>query len=228
MTRTRDALRLGRLASATAALAAAAFLLAPASALAQACLGSPNLAGQTSLQGNVTFNGDFTGYGGDLRANLPGAPSVRIGGEITDVEGQERNIREARGDLALDLATTREFSICPVAGISYSTWRDDFFDDTLDLSEVRVPFGLGLGTRLEVDGTFALIPSALLGGYWYRLRDGVETNGFAISERRSGTEFFGEAGATVALGQVYLRGTVLGDSRDDEDTRYRVALGFIF
>ncbi len=213
----------------TAALAALTFTT-PTSAAAQVCIGSAAASGQNALGGTYLRPHNGTGYGVHFQSN-PAGP-IGFGSEIhaTDLDNVEERAITVGGHLAWELGSTN-FSICPVVTPNFSWWDDQFGGVEFEANQLQVPAGLAVGRRLWLgDGSMALTPTAMAGAYYQRIRRSVSDTGdnLELADTASDTEFFGDLGATLELGRVYLRGSVRLDTVDDRDAAFRLGAGVVF
>jgi len=204
-----------------------AWLVLPHTVLGQTCVGSPTIPGQFALGGNVSFSDGATGFGAEGRANLDGPLSVGAGIGIIDIDNVDSNVTTLSGGLAYDLPV-EGFAACPTAGVGYSTWSDTSQGVTFDLSEVSFPLGLSVGTQLGEEDSVLLLPSAAAGLFYYRLTGSISGGGESVSDTESETEFFVGGGATLLLGQIFLRGGVSTTTVENSDATINLGLGIVF
>lgn len=213
----------------TAGLAALTFAT-PTAALAQVCIGSAAMSGQNALGGTYLQADNGTGYGVHFQSN-PAGP-IGFGSEIhaTDLDDVDERAITVGGHLAWELGSTN-FSICPVVSPNFTWWDDQFGGVEFEVSRLQVPAGLAVGRRLWLgDGSMALTPTAMAGAYYQRIRRSVSDAGDTVelAGTDSDTEFFGDLGATLELGRIYLRGSLRLDTVDDRDAAFRLGAGIVF
>src|SRR5688572_7603851 len=145
---------------ATAFIAA---LAAPSAVSAQVCMGVPIRDGAFGIFADYTTTEGVDGFGGSVTANLNGPISVQLGYRLDSLDDIEENANTFYGNLAYEFPNM-SFSVCPIVGASYGKWSDDVLGVELDVSELVIPIGVGVGrefTRGPVDISLFAIPQFL-------------------------------------------------------------------
>jgi hypothetical protein len=212
-----------RLLTAAAVLA----LLTPAVAAAQACIGVPTTGGQFALAGEVAFPENATSYGADITADLVGPLSLGAGFAITKLDDIDENVTTFGGQAAYELPGV-SVSACPVVGAEYSTWSDTFLAGSVDISQLVIPVGLGIGTILQAGSSTDIllfaVPQFLHIRTTIEASDGVDS----IDETESDNEFGAEAGVRFVFGSIFAGGGVFMTSIEDDDPTFNLGLGVVF
>jgi hypothetical protein len=194
---------------------------------AQACLGSPALPGQFAIGGQVSFTEGATGYGGGVTANLANPLAIMALVEIVDVDGLEKNITTVGGTVAYELPLAG-VSGCPMMGVNYSTFGDTFEGIAVDVSQVAIPIGFGLGTSLDLQNNMVLIPSGSVHLLYLRNKFSASFAGDTFSESDTSTEVGASVGATLGIGQFFGRGAVSFTTIEDSDPVVSLMIGLRF
>jgi hypothetical protein len=220
--RSRSARSLARI-SVVATLA----LAFPASALAQVCLGVPAGAGEFALGGTVSFSDGGTGYMLGGNGNVEGPLAFGAGIGFVDLDNVDSNLLSVAGQMSVDLPV-EGFAACPLLGLGYSTWSDTVLGIDVDVSQVSLPLGMGVGTRIGIEGGTELIPSAQAGLLFARGSVSASAAGETYSETESDTAFFVGGGATLVFGHFFGRAGVMVDTFDESDSVISVGVGVRF
>ncbi len=150
-------MKTGKFALAMAAVAS--FGLATAGeGLAQACIGTPTVSGQRALSVGVGFPEAATNYNVGLHVNAMGPLSYQASYSHTAFDGTAGSMNTVGADVAYRLpspviAGNIPITGCPVAGVSYG-----MSSGNVDQTQLTVPVGFGLGTRVGVGAGMALVP----------------------------------------------------------------------
>lgn len=208
------------------ALVIAALVVAPgADALAQACIGVPVGSGGFAVAGHVGFPEDATSVGVTGTANLTGPLSVQAGYERTtfdETDGIE--IEDAfntlHGGVAFELPVPMPtLSVCPIAGIGYTTFSTEIETFELGVDALSVPVGVGVGTTIPA-GVAALTLYAIPQLIYTRAEFEFSGFGETESETDDSTDFATEAGVLLGVGRFWgglTASKIFADDEEDED-----------
>jgi hypothetical protein len=211
--------------------ALALLVAAPAVVSAQACLGVPSGAGQTTLSGSVGFPESAKTYGVTASHNFEGPVSV-FGNYALTVPDTDllKNVNTFGGGVAADLASVSKslpagLSACPTVSLQHLSTELSIFGETLKISNLSVPVGLGLGTTLPLgEGATTLTPYAIPQFIFSRSTAKVDGE----SESESDTYFGLSAGATLGFGSVFVGGGVAKLFEDESKAVFQVGVGLVF
>jgi hypothetical protein len=205
----------------------AAIVAVPGAVMGQACIGEAARTAQFSIGGDMAVSDQLTGYGLNSQANLPGRVSMgaRIG--VTDLDDADDNLTSVGANLALDLGRGG-LSVCPVVAVGYDFWSGDFAGVDLDFSVIRIPVGLGVGSRFGTEHRFVLIPAAQAGLLHSRFSGNAAVGDRTFGRTDTATDFYADAGLTAELGRLFVRGGVFHVFEESTDTLFRVGLGVVF
>lgn len=143
-----------------AAMLAVLLVAIPGRTFGQACIGMPSAPGQFGITGGVGFTDAGKLYDGTVNANLQSPLSINAFFGIGVPDDADDNITSFGGSVAYELPNM-QFSLCPTAGAQYSTVSTSAFGVQLDVNQIAVPIGLGIGTVLQspsVDVTLFALP----------------------------------------------------------------------
>lgn len=209
------------------AAAASALLLLPAAAAAQACTGMSTQPGQYALGAGVVSYDGATEYRVTTQTNLPGPLGMGVYLGTNDADGLDDNSFVVGGTLSFDLPVTA-LALCPVSGVRYERFDDEFEGVESSFSSLLVPVGMSAGTRVQAGNSLALIPFAQGGLMYARLSGDASFNGVGVSSSDSETGFFIGAGAGLDLGRLMLRGAVERIDVDSAETSLQFSAGLVF
>jgi hypothetical protein len=208
--------------------------LLPGGLAAQACLGgglqsgtgpkSTLSAGLGVFDGGRTFAADYTSFHGD-----PIAVSLGVGGG--DYDGLDNASVFFGGQVAAQLPVPT-VGICPVVGVTYERWSDDFMDwgRPVDVSASRivVPVGLGVGAAIRGEADVAFIPAVRAGLMWTRISFAGSSGSTTVRENESTTDFFVGGGATLMVSRFFVQGSVARRLEDGAEAVFGLGLGVAF
>jgi hypothetical protein len=215
MTRTRGWI-------AAAALVAAVAL--PAAASAQVCIGVPIRDGAFGIAGEFQTGEGAKGFGGTLTANLTGPLSVQAGYTLIDIDEVDDNGNTFFGNVAWELPNM-SFSVCPVAGVAYSSFTTEVFGFEADASQIAIPIGIGIGKEFAASPTLNMslfaVPHFVHLRNKFTLSDGTAEE----SETESENEFGAQLGARIGTGQLWAGAGVSFTTVEDTDPVFSLTLG---
>ncbi len=196
-------------------VAAVAFgLFAPGALFGQACIGSPNGPGQYSITADANITSGANDFGLGVAANFPGPLGARAGVAVDDFDDDDRRTR-LEGRVSYDIRSGPGINICPVGGADFTRRTQDSFSE----NQLRIPFALSAGGRIDAGDGIRLVPSARVGFAHWRF------SGDAFDQTQTENSVFAVAGAALALDDVHFRAEVRIDSFEDEPF-YRFQVGY--
>lgn len=213
-------------------LLALAFL--PGGLVAQACLGgvlrsetgpkSTLSAGVGVFDGGRTFSAGYTSFHGD-----PIAVSLAVGGG--DYDGLDNASVFVGGQVAAQLPLPT-IGICPLVGVTYERWSDDFMDWGLPVdvsaSGIAVPVGIGVGAAIRGEADVAFIPAMRAGIVWTRTSFAGSSGSTTVRENESTTDFFVGGGATLMVSRFFVGGSVARRLADGARAVFGLGVGVAF
>ena len=203
-----------------------AIAFAPAAATAQICTGTPAPEGGAGIEGTFTAAEGAKGFGGSVTGNLAGPISLQGGYSIMTVDNVDENVQGFHGGVGFELSDM-SFSACPLVGAAYYTWGDVFSGIRIDLTQLVVPVGLGLGktfsTSPSVDFSLYAIPQFL----YYRTKATASSGGLSESETESTNEFGAKLGFLIGGSSVFGGAGVGFSTLEDSDPTFSVAAGIL-
>jgi hypothetical protein len=197
-------------------------LATPVIAYAQACMGAPISGGQYAIEGGMGVGEGFKTYGGGVAANVAGPLAFAGGVSVTKPDAGGENITSFGGSGGYELVQSSRLSACPVAGLTYSTFSADFEGTEVDLNQIVVPVGLGLGTSLpagSMDVTLFAVPQFL----WYRTS--ISTDEGSLSDSQN--EFGVNTGLRLGVSSFYAGAGMSLTSVENSDPVFNFGIGLV-
>jgi hypothetical protein len=197
-------------------------LATPVIAYAQACMGTPVGGGQFGVEGGMGVGEGFKTYSGGLNANMAGPLTFGAGVGITKPDGGGDNVTSLGASGGYELVQSSRLSACPVVGLNYSTFTTDVVGVELDINQLVVPVGLGLGTTLpagSLDVTLFAMPQFL----WFRTT--AKADGESASDSQN--EFGLNTGLRVGTSALYAGAGVSMTSVEDSDPVFNFGVGLV-
>jgi hypothetical protein len=197
-------------------------LATPVLAYGQACMGTPISGGQYGIEGGLGVGEGFKTYSGGVAANVHGPLAFAGGVAVTKPDAGGENITSFGGSGGYELVQSSRLSACPVVGLNYSTLSADFEGTEVDVNQIVVPVGLGLGTSLpagSMDVTLFAVPQFL----WFRTS--VSANG--QSESDSQNEFGLNTGLRIGVSSFYAGAGMSLTSVEDSDPVFNFGIGLV-
>lgn len=209
---------------------AVAFVLTPQLAKAQACQGVPTAEGQVAVTAGAGFTDGAKDFGGAMHGNLRGPLAISGGYSLVTYDGVDEKGHVFGGHVSYEIPNIG-MSACPTVGASYgrTTARDPYYDDTLKLSTLTFPLGIGIGGTLVASENVTLTPYATPSLLVQRHSASVTLEGIGSeSASESEVEFGMGVGATLGLQQLLLSGGVGFDTADETDSTFSFSVGMMF
>ncbi|HSK19305.1 MAG TPA: hypothetical protein VK912_09195 [Longimicrobiales bacterium] len=197
-------------------------LATPVVAYGQACMGAPVGGGQYGIEGGMGMGEGFKSYTGGVNANLNGPLAFNGGVSVTKPDAGGDNITTFGANGGYELTQSSRLSACPTVGVSYSSFSTDFLGTTVDINQIVVPVGVGLGTTLpagRMNVTLFAVPQFL----WFR------TSGDVGGETQSDTqnEFGLNTGLRLGMSSVYAGAGMSMNSIEDSDPVFNFGVGLV-
>ena len=207
-----------------AAMTALLMTALSAEAAAQACIGVPIGNGSFAIEGQFATSDGSKSYGATATANLQSPITIQGGYTLTDLDGVEKNANGFHGLVAYEVPT-RSFSACPLVGISYNKWSDDFLGVDVDVTETVIPIGLGIGKTIPAGSNLGLTLFAV--PQFLHIRGKIEADGGTGSETASdnSNEFGSEFGFRLGGSAFFAGASVMFTTVEDSDPSFGVTLG---
>lgn len=190
---------------------------------AQACIGVPIADGAFAIEGQFSTTDGAKGYGADVTANLAGPLTLQGGFQIVDLDGVEESATTFGGTVAFEIPKL-QFSACPLVGFSYGSWSDQLFGVDVDVTEIVVPIGFGIGKTIAAGSNLGLTLFAV--PQFLYISGKIEAAG--QEETDSSNEFGADLGFRLGGRSVYAGGGVFFSSVEDSDPTFNVTVGFSF
>lgn len=198
-------------------------LATPVVAYGQACLGTPVAGGQYGIEGGMGVGEGFKTYSGGLNANLHGPLSFNGGVGITKPDAGGDNMTTIGASGGYELLQSSRLSACPSVGLSYSMFSTDVLGSELDVNQLVVPVGLGLGTTLPA-GSMNVTLFAMPQFLWFRTSassDGSDP----VSDSQN--EFGVNGGLRISLSSFYAGAGMSLNSIEDSEPVFNFGLGLV-
>jgi hypothetical protein len=197
-------------------------LATPMMAYGQACVGTPIANGQYGLEGGMGVGEGFKSYGAGLNANTAGPLSFSAGAALSkpDAGGDDMTTLGVSG--AYELAQVGRISACPTVGFSYSMFSTDLLGEELDINQMMVPVGVGLGTTLpagSMNVTLFAVPQFL----WYRTTASM----MGESDSETQNEFGLNTGLRLGVSSFYAGAGMSMTSVEDSDPVFNFGIGIV-
>lgn len=208
-------------------LGVGALLWTPAQLAAQACLGSPTLSRQTAAELSLSFADGATGYGAGVTTKLAGPLALGANVETVSFDNIDKNANRFGVRMAYELPVAA-LSLCPAVGARYTTFGTTLEDIRMDMSQVLIPLGFGVGKRFDLEQGLVFIPSAMGNVLYYREKASLEFEGDGGSITGTATKFGGTVGATLGFNRFFGRGAVSFDNIEDSKSVVSLSLGVVF
>lgn len=206
------------------AACAVAILIAtvPSQVLAQACIGIPTIDGQFSLAGNFDTGNDTNQYGLTGSLDLIGPVSIVANGGMFKPDDSDESGTTFGGTLAYELRP-RTVSLCPLAGVDYSTI--DAEEEGVEASASALVFraGLGIGKLLQAGNmnvTLFGIP------HFMHIRTDFEVEGESLFDD-SDNEFGATAGVRLSNRSVFGGAHVMFTTVEESDPTFGLTFGIM-
>ncbi|MEX2610633.1 MAG: hypothetical protein WEA24_11845 [Gemmatimonadota bacterium] len=179
------------------------------------------------MTGKVGFPENAKSYSGEVTADLVGPLSLGAGFGITKIDDVDENVTTFGGQAAYEVSGT-SFSACPVVGAEYSTWSDTFSGVDVDVNQLVIPVGVGIGTTLAAGSNTDVVLFAV--PQFLHIRSSVEASEGNVSfeDSDSDNEFGAEAGARFVFGSIFAGAGVFMTSIEDDDPTFNLAVGLTF
>jgi hypothetical protein len=178
-------------------------------AAAQVCIGIPTVAGQRDAALEARFGDRSTTFGGSVGSNLQGPLAIRGLVEITTIDGSDDNLIAGGIQGAYEFVLPEvAFSPCATGGFTIGRRGD--------VTNVKVPIGVGIGTSVSAGPGMEFVPFAAPQIMWSR------------SGSVSNTDFALSAGAAFSGGVYYVRGAVSKVFRESSGAEVGISGGLKF
>lgn len=197
-------------------------LATPVVAYGQACLGTPVAGGQYGIEGGMGVGEGFKTYSGGLNANLHGPLSFSGGVGITKPDAGGDNMTTLGVSGGYELLQSSRLSACPAVGVNYSMMSTEVLGTELDINQLVVPVGLGLGTTLPA-GSMNVTLFAMPQFLWFRTS--VSSDGESASDTQN--EFGLNTGLRIGLSSFYAGAGMSMNSIDESEPVFNFGLGFV-
>lgn len=197
-------------------------LATPVIAYAQACMGAPISGGQYGIEGAMGVGEGFKSYGAGVAANLAGPLAFAGGVTVTKPDAGGESLTTFGASGGYELLQSDRLSACPVVGASYWTESADFDGTEVDVSQIIVPVGLGLGTTLpagSMDVTLFATPQYL----W--IRSSISSDEGSLSESQN--EFGLNTGVRFGVSSFYAGAGMAMTSVENSDPVFNFGIGFV-
>lgn len=202
--------------------AAALVFTASGDALAQVCLGFPTMGGQYAIAGLIGFEDGATSYGAGVDFDLTGPLAFDFGYTLTTIDEIDDNANTFAGRGSWELPFTGA-SVCPNAGITYSSFGTDILGVDLDVSAIVVPVGVGIGKSFNASPT---LKATLFGNpQFFYIREKFE--GAGEEETETSSEFGADIGATLGTSRFFVGGGIFFTTIEDSDPTFNLRVGVV-
>jgi hypothetical protein len=196
-------------------------LATPVIAYAQACMGAPISGGQYAIEGGMGVGEGFKTYGGGVAANVAGPLAFAGGVTVTKPDAGGDNLTTFGAQGGYELVQSSRLSACPVVGANYWARTVDFGAGEVDVNQLVVPVGLGLGTSLpagSMDVTLFAVPQYL----W--IRTSVGSGEDSVS---SDNEFGVNTGLRLGVSSFYAGAGMSLTSVENSDPVFNFGIGLV-
>lgn len=197
------------------ALAATALLLSAGAVAGQSCLGLPTRDGQIALAAAAGSLDGETQYGGEFMADVTGPAAFGFGYGGVGADG-DRQIFTARASYDFFLL---EPDLCAVAGVTFDNAPGGGLDERLG-----VPIGIGVGKTIR-GRAFSTTIFAVPQYVWVREKSALAG---ADDDIDTSNQFMAEAGVTLRFQALYIGGSAIVTTFDDNDPGFRIRAGLVF
>lgn len=197
-------------------------LATPVVAYAQACMGTPISGGQYGIEGGLGVGEGFKTYSGGVAANVMGPLAFAGGVAVTKPDAGGENVTSLSASGGYEILQGSRLSVCPTTGLNWSTASVDFDGTEVDINQIVVPVGLGLGTSLpagSMDVTLFAVPQFL----WFRTSIGAD--GESVSDSQN--EFGLNTGLRVGVSSFYAGAGMSLTSVEDSDPVFNFGIGLV-
>ncbi len=183
---------------------------------AQACIGLTQ-GSQGGLTGGMTLQNDGRYYAVNATTTTDGNLFASAHGGVTVFGGDWPNETTVGAHLAQEIEPLeRTASVCPFAAVDY-TFVDGF-------SMISVPLGVAIGRTIPLRENSGLALSPFVAPHFRWARIDIDGFDYDLSETSVGVL----AGASLALGQVLVGGTLERQFDSGDVTVFGVRAGFAF
>lgn len=208
-------------------LGVGALLWTPVHLSAQACVGSPALSRQIAADVSLSFTDGAAGYGAGITRQLASPISLSANAETFKVDNVDKNLNRFGFRAAYELPVA-ELSICPTVGVRYSSFGTTLDGTSMNMSQVLVPLGFGMGKRFELEHGIVLIPSVMGDLLYVRERATSRFRGNGDSLAETATKVGGTIGATLGFNRLFGRGAVSFNKVANSDPVVSISFGLLF